>query len=248
MSSANSNGDKFSNKFGYAPSVKVYESAFAQAKVSVCHVQAPPIPPDTIATQGTAALDELADGVFTAATNNHVLSFTDYDLLVRVVFTFEFFGPIRLNKDDIKCCTTSKELDATVIELTDACVKRLRQLGANFIRLTIARQGDKIAIPQYLESELCFGTGVIPEVTDNELYYYSVDAPASRGSPILLWNFKGIGMHKQGGTCIEHRALGPLRRGINLLDIAVFHLEASRYKFEFFLQTHSLFPFTLNLF
>ena len=226
-----SDGNKFSNKFGYAPPIKVYESAFAQAKVSVCLVQAPPVSPDTIATQGTAALYELADGVFTAATNNHVLSFTDSDLLVRVIFTFEGLGPIKLNKDDIKCCTTSKELDATVIELTDACVKRLEQLGAQFIRLTTAREGDKIAIPHYIEGELSFDTGVINEIKDKELHYYSyysVDASASSGSPIVLWNFWAIGMHKQSDTCIEHRALGPVRRGTSLLAIAVFHLAASR--------------------
>ena len=68
-----SDGDKFNNKFDYAPPVKVFKSAFAQAKVSFCHVQAPPIPPDTAVLQGTADLYELAEGVFTVATNNHVI-------------------------------------------------------------------------------------------------------------------------------------------------------------------------------
>ena len=108
-----SDGDKFYNEFGYAPPVKVYESAFAQAKVSVCHVQAPSIPPDIIGDQGTAALYELAEGVFTTATNNHVLPITDAEFLTRTVFTFEGLGPIRLSKDEIKCCTTSKELHLT---------------------------------------------------------------------------------------------------------------------------------------
>ena len=228
MSSANLKVDKFSNKFGYAHPVKIYESAFAQAKVSVCHVQAPPIPPDTIGTQGTAALYELADGVFTAATNNHVLSLTDSDFLVRTLFTFERFGPIRLNKDDIKCCTTSKALDATVIELSDACVKRLEQLEAKFIRLTTARQGDKIAIPQYTEGELSFDTGVINEIKDNELHYYSVGGAGSSGSPILLWDLRAIGMHKQSGTCIEDKPMGSIHCGTNLLAVSIFHLAASR--------------------
>ena len=127
-----------SNKFvsAAAPNVEVYESAFAQAKVSVCHVQAPPIPPDTVGLQGTADLYELAEGVFTVATNNHVIPITDADFLVNTVFTFEGLGPIRLSKEEIKFCTTNKELDATVIELTDAGVKRLQQFGAKFIRVT----------------------------------------------------------------------------------------------------------------
>ena len=231
MSSAGcSNGDKFSNEFGCAPPVKLYESAFAQAKVSVCHVQAPPIPPDTITRQGIAALYELVDGVFTVATNNHVLPVTDAEFLVRTLFTFEGFGPIRLNKDDIKCCTTSKALDATVIELSEACVKRLEQLGAKFIRLTTAREGDKIAIPQYIEGELSFDTGVINEIKDNKLHYYLVGGACSSGSPIVLWEteFRPIEMHQQSGTCIEHRALKPIHRCTNPFAIALFHLTAFR--------------------
>ena len=231
MSSAGcSNGDKFSNEFGYASPVKLYESAFAQAKVSVCYVQAPPIPPNTITRQGTAALYELVDGVFTVATNNHVLPVTDAEFLVRSLFTFEGFGPIRLNKDDIKCCTTSKALDATVIELIDACVQRLQQLGAKFIRLTTARQGDKIAMPQYIEGELSFDTGVIHEIKDNKLHYYSVGGAGSSGSPIVLWEteFRAIGMHKQSETCIEHGAFKPICRGTSPFEIAQFHLTAFR--------------------
>ena len=227
MTSAGNSNDKFSI-LGCAPPIKIYESAFAQAKVSVCHVQAPPIHPDTIATQGTAALYELADGVFTAATNNHVLPLTDSDFLVRTLFTFERLGQIRLNKGDINCCTSSKALDATVIELSDVCVQRLQQLGAKFIRLTTAREGDKIAMPQYIEGELCFDMGVIHEIKDDELHYYSVGGAGSNGSPIVLWDLRAIGMHKQSGICIEHRAFGPIRRGTSLLAIAVFHLADSR--------------------
>ena len=77
-SGGSSDNDKFNNKFGFEPPVK--KSKFAQAKVSVCHVQAPPIPPDTVAP-GTADLYELAEGVFTVATNNHVIPITDTNFL-----------------------------------------------------------------------------------------------------------------------------------------------------------------------
>ena len=138
-------------KFGFAPPVK---SAFAQAKVSVCHVQAPPIPPDTAGLQGSAALYELAEGVLTVATNNRLIPVIDTDFLVRIVFTFEGVEAISLSRDEIKFCTTNEELDATVIELNEQCAKRLQQLGAKFIRLTTAREGDKIAKAQYPEGQV----------------------------------------------------------------------------------------------
>ena len=147
----------------------------------------------------------LAGGVFAASTNNHVLPDTDAEFLTRTVFTFECLGPIRLTKDDIKCCTISKELDATVIELTEQCVKRLQQFKAKFIKLTTAREGDKIAMAQYPEGEFSFDKGAIHEIKDNKLYYYLGGAASSCGSPILLWEYKAIGMHKQSGSRVEHR-------------------------------------------
>ena len=155
-SGGSSDNNKFNNKFGYEPPVK---SAFAQAKVSVCHVQAPPIPPDTAGLQGSAALYELVEEVFTVATNNRVIPVTDTDFLVRIVFKFEGVEATSLSRDEIKFCTTNEELDATVIELSEQCVKRLQQLGAKFIRLTTARESDKIAMAQYPEGEVSFDKG-----------------------------------------------------------------------------------------
>ena len=205
---------------------KLYELAFAQAKVSVCHVQAPPIPPDTAVLQGTADLYELAGGVFTVATNNHVIPITDANFLVNTEFTFEGVEQIRLSKEEMKFCTTNKELDATVIELTEAGVKRLQQLGAKFTRVTTANGGDKSP-----EGEFCIDRGAIHEIKDKEVYYYLGGALGSNGSPILLWNYRAIGMHKQSGTSIEHSALVPIRHVSldRLLAIAVLQLAVLRY-------------------
>ena len=148
--------NKLYDEVSYVTPENVINSA---AKVSVCHVQAPPIPPDTVVLQGTADLYEVAEGVFTVATNNHVIPITDADFLINTVFTFEGLGQIRLSKEEIKCCTTNKELDATVIELTDAGVKRLQQFGAKFIRVTGACGGDKTAQAQYAEGEFSFDKG-----------------------------------------------------------------------------------------
>ena len=151
-SGGSSDEDKINNEFSNVTPEKVNGSA-AQAKVSVCHLQAPPIPPDTVGLQGSAALYQLAAGVFTIVTNKHVISMTNDDFLESIVFTFEGLGQIRLSKNEIKFFTTNEELDATVIELTEQCVKRLQQLGAKFIRLNTAREGDKIAMAQYPEGE-----------------------------------------------------------------------------------------------
>ena len=201
-----SDGYIFYNKFGYAPRKKISKSAFPQAKVSVCHVQAPLIPPDTAVLHGTADLYELAEGLFTVATNNHVIPTTDTNFLVNTVFTFEGFGQISLKEEEIKFCTTNRELDATVIELTEAGVKRLQQFGAKFIRVTIANGGYKSP-----EGEFSIDRGAIQKIKENEVYYYVDRALGSNGSPILLWDYKATGMHKTSGTSIEHRVLVPIR-------------------------------------
>ena len=218
-------GDKFNNKSDYAPPVKLYKSAFAQEKVFVCYLQTPPIPPDTAVLQGTADLYELVGGIFTVVTNNHVIPITDTNFLVNTVFTFEEgLGQIRLSEKEIKFCTTNRELDATVIELTEAGVKRLQQFGAKFTNVTIASGGEKSP-----EGEFSIDWGAIQEIKENEVYYYLDGALCSNNSPILLWNYKAIGMQKQSGSSIEHSALVPIRHGNRLLAIAVFQLAALRY-------------------
>ena len=66
------------------------------------------------------------------------------------------------------------ELDATVIELTDAGVKRLQQFGAKFIRVTSASGGDKSP-----EGEFSINRGAIQKIKDNEVYYYLEGALAA---------------------------------------------------------------------
>ena len=68
---------------------------------------------------------ELANGRFGLITNNHVIPRIDPEFVCSSTFTFEGFG--RLTPDDIRCVTTSAELEATVIELTEKCVCALKQ-------------------------------------------------------------------------------------------------------------------------
>ena len=96
---SNSNGNKFYKNFDWAPPVK--EFLFAQEKGCVCREQMPHIPSDSVGLQGTADLYELAEGVFTVATNNRVIPITETDFLVKklkIVFTFEGRGQIRLGE------------------------------------------------------------------------------------------------------------------------------------------------------
>ena len=142
-------------------SENVNETA-AQAKVSECHVQVPPFPwitPDKAWIHDSAAFYELADGVFTAMIKNRVIPIADIDFLVQVMFTFEGFGPIRLSRDEIKFCTTNEKLNATIIELTEQCVKRFQHNGAKFIRLAIAVDGNSIPMAQLAEDEFSFDNG-----------------------------------------------------------------------------------------
>jgi hypothetical protein len=74
--SSGSNSDGVYNEVSNVTPGNVINST---AKVSVCYVQAPPIPLDTVVQQGTADLYEVAEGVFTVATNNHVIPITDSD-------------------------------------------------------------------------------------------------------------------------------------------------------------------------
>ena len=127
---------------------------------------------------GTADLYELAEGVFTVATNNRVIPITDTNFLVNTVFTFEGLGQIKLSDKEIKFCTTNRELDATVIELTEADVKRLQQFGAKFIRVTTASGGGKCP-----EGEFSIDRGAIQKIKDNEVYYVLDGALGSNGSP-----------------------------------------------------------------
>ena len=230
---SSTNGDKFSNKIGFSL-MNLSESAFKQEKVFVCHMQTPPISPNTVGLQGTADLYEAAEGVFTIATNSHIIPVTNAEFLVNIVFTFEGVGKIRLNAGEIQFCTTNKELDATVIELTSMCVRRFQQFGAKFIRVNTSSGGHKCP-----EGDICIDMRAIQEIKNNEVYYYFSGALGINSSPILLWNYRAIGMLKPTETSIEHRALVPIHHGNSLLEIAVSQLADSRYSYKVDYCTHT---------
>ena len=140
-----------SSECGDAPPVNVCKLASAHQKVSICRLQAPPIPPNAVGLQGTADLYELADGIFSVTTNNRLIPITDTYFLVNIVFTLDGIGQFRLKEEEIKFCSINRELEVTVIELTETGAKRLQQFGANFLQVSTASDRDKNAMAQHME-------------------------------------------------------------------------------------------------
>lgn len=142
-------------------------SALAKAEVSVCHMQAPPIPPDNVGLNGLLTLyeerDMLAKGVFIASTKSHMLPDTSPEFLIPMVnhYPDKINGSITMSKDDSKFCTNREELDAIPIELTEQCAKRLQP--PKFI------SWKKISMTQYRQDEFSFENGAIHEIKDNYL-------------------------------------------------------------------------------
>ena len=66
----------------------------------VCRVLTPSILPESVGLQRTANLYELAEGVFTLATNNGVISIT-HKILDKIIFTFEGRGQIQFSKRNL---------------------------------------------------------------------------------------------------------------------------------------------------
>lgn len=109
------------------------------------------------------------------------------------------FGQLILRHEDINCITTSKELDATVIELKKECITLLDQRHAKFFKITSARINinDQVAMVQYPNEIFAIDMGLIHQITASTLHYYRGGDFGSSGSPILRWNKYAIGLHFQ---------------------------------------------------
>ena len=101
---------------------------------------------------------EMANGVFGLMTNNHVMRMPRIDpqFVCGSIINFKGFGQLVLTPDEIRCFTTSAELDATVIELTEKFVSALKQRGAPFLKITRVQLNNQIAMVQYPNGEFSF--------------------------------------------------------------------------------------------
>ena len=224
---ANINQARITKECGYyVPGEKV-ENLLANSKFSVGYlIAAEAIPPNHCPIQGTISMYEMANGVFGLMTNNHVMPRIDPQFVCGSIINFKGFGQLVLTPHDIRCVTTSAELDATVIELTDKCVSTLKQRNAQFLKITSAQLGNQVAMVQYPNGEFSFDKGIIHDINGYILHYYIAGDPGSSGSPILLWDLRAIGLHSGRVSDNDKEILGSMRIATHLPDIVTFHLKS----------------------
>ena len=213
---------RITRECGYHKPVEIVENLFKICKFSVGHVRT------AEANQGTTSLYQMANGVFGLMTNNHVMPRIDSQFVCGSTITFKGFGQLVLTPDDIRRVTTSAELDATVIELTERCVSALNQRGAQFLKITSAQFNDQVAMVGYPNGEFSYDNGIIHDINGKILHYYIAGDPGSSGSPILLWDLHAIGLHKGCDRDKYKEILGSMRIATHLRDIVAFHLNTPR--------------------
>ena len=188
--------ERITKECGYQVPVEKEENLLANSKFSVVYlIAAEVIPPDNCPIQGTISIYEMTNGLFGLMKNNHVMPRIDPQFVCGSTINFKGFGQLVLTPDDIRCVTTSVELDVTVIELTEKCVSALKQRGAQFLKITSAQLNNQVAILQYSNGEFSFDKGIINEINGKILHYYTAGTFGSSGSPILLWDLHAIGLH-----------------------------------------------------
>ena len=198
---------------------------YSKLAIGILNLNAPSLMPHHHGCQGTIALYEISMNIFVLITSHHNLPVTDASLLCRSDIIFGGICKIVLKPEDIACVSTNKELDATVIELTDQCVAFLKKCGFNFLKVTNARLGDQVAILQlYPNAEYAFDKGAIHEINDWRLYSYIACDVGSSGSPLLLWDVQAVGLIRNENYDSAQRAQGSLRVATSLPDIVAFHL------------------------
>ena len=133
---------------------------------------------------------ELANGIFGLMTNNHVMPRIDPQFICGSTINFKGFGQLVLTPDDIRCVTTSVELDATVIELTEKCVSVLRQRGAQFLKIGSAQLNNQVAMVQYPNRRFSFDKGIIHDIIGKNLQYYI----AGNSEAVVRQSFFGTSM------------------------------------------------------
>ena len=224
---SNINQARITKECGYHVLVEKEENLKENSKFSVGYlIAAKVIPPDNCQIQGTISMYEMTNGLFGLMTNNHEMPRIDPQFVCCSTINFEGFGQLVLTPDDIRCVTTSAELDATVIELTEKCVSALKQRGAKFLKIKSAQLNNHVAILQYSNGEFFFDKGIIHEINGKILHYYTAGDFGSSGSPILLWDLHAIGLHSCRNRDKGKKFLASMGIATHLSDIVAFHLES----------------------
>ena len=109
-------------------------------------LRATPIDYGMSSKQGTIAFYEIAPNKFGLITNYQMIPHIDPGFVCGSYINFEGFGRLILRPSDIEAISTSEELDATVIELSESCVALLKERGARFLNIATARVGEEVTI------------------------------------------------------------------------------------------------------
>ena len=91
---------------------------------------------DGLGIQGSAGFYELKQHIWAIITNNHVVQFTDNEFICSITLTFELHKgfSLKMRAEYVVHITTSPELDATIIEITEEFMLKLKMLGVNFLK------------------------------------------------------------------------------------------------------------------
>ena len=133
MANSQSNHHERSLEAAYTVPVPLMKAIISKAETSVCILNTPPRE-DVVGIQGSAGLYELKQNLWAIISNNHVVKFTDYEFICGITLTFELHGgfSLKLKAEYIEHVTTSPFLDATIIEITNEFMLKLKRLGLNF--------------------------------------------------------------------------------------------------------------------
>ena len=245
MASSQSNQHERSLEAAYTVPVPLMKAIISKAEASVCILNTPT--GDVVGIQGSAGVYELKQNLWAIISNNHVVEFTDYEFICGITLTFELHGgfSLKLRAEYIEHVTTSPFLDATIIEITNEFMLKLKGLGIIFLKVKPAEAKQKVALISYPKGEFSMDKGVIETVEGFTLSYYMAGDHGSSGAPILTWDFFAVGIHKWRGPDSRQASLGAIRVGSSLLEIIEFHILESFSMLKF--ANHILINFITNL-
>ena len=201
---------------------------------SVCKIKT------TGGEQGTGALYQAVDqnlrNRFFIMTCNHVLPTTSLREITQTIFEFEEIqqmSSILLRKTDVKFAWTSKQFDATVIELSPEVKDLYSSFGAQFLIIGDVKIHVEVALLQYPLGTLSIAHGDIEGLSDTDVFYRIGTAPGSSGSPLLTWNCVALAMHSAG----SEGAMGivksnSIRKASALNAVVKLYLEESFLNFS----------------
>lgn len=170
------------------------------ATFSIGLLRATPIDFGISSKQGTISLYEIATNKFGLITNYQMIPYNDPGFACGSYINFEGFGRLILRPSDIEVISTSEELDATVIELSESCVALLKERGAKFLNIATARVGEEVTIVKSPFAFFSVVKGTILSFRKTTLLYSSKEGSGSNGSPILYGDLQAIGLIRHNNS------------------------------------------------